>query len=196
MKWIPVPASARVAWPRSYPPGPNTGSSGRDRRGRGTRWVTATRLALDWKAGTLRVTHGVKRVSLSYLAFLLQKRFGINLTTRLPNVSASFFHTGTIIIRLVRVAFHPCGFARSFPQPDRRLWGPGDLRPGSVKGLRCLHRRAAGAPLTGSGRPPDNRAPGFAGRSRMLCFLLAKGASGTDTGLPVLIGLARCRRLA
>lgn len=106
------------------------------------------------------MTHGVKRVSLSYLAFLLQKRFGINLTTRLPNVSASFFHTGTIIIRLVRVAFHPCGFARSFPQPDRRLWGPGDLRPGSVKGLRCLHRRPA---LDGFRPSPGQSSAGFCG---------------------------------
>jgi len=47
---------------------------------------------------------------------------------------------------------------RSSPQPDRRYGVRGTCGRGSVKGLpEGTRRRSA---LTGSGRPPDNLAPG------------------------------------
>src|SRR5215469_1351289 len=46
---------------------------------------------------------------------------------------------------------------RSFPQPDRRL-GSGGLAA-VVLSRVCPKGRDEGAPLTGSGRPPDNLAP-------------------------------------
>jgi hypothetical protein len=51
------------------------------------------------------------------------------------------------------------GFCPLFPSTRQALWGPGGLAA-VVLSRVCPKGRAEGAPLTGSGRPPDNLAPG------------------------------------